>query len=133
MPQNFVIQEHHAATHHFDLRLEHEGLPRSWSVPRGLPLAPGEKRLAIEVEDHGLAYGVFHGGPAGGKEQGETVRIWDDGTYEPRAWADRKIVFDLHGQRLHGAYSLVKLGKGASKRWIVYRNVEDGWWPDRNG
>lgn len=119
MPLRFVIHEHWARRHHYDLRLEHDGVLRSWAVPRGMPDRSDENRLAVEVDDHDLDHIDFvdptqvEGQPAG------TIRksIWDHGTYQVvRATAD-KIVFDLDGDRLHGRFALIRTNE---TNWLLH-------------
>jgi bifunctional non-homologous end joining protein LigD len=99
---SFVIQKHRATRLHYDLRLERDGAMPSWAVPRGLPIRPGDKRLAVRTEDHPLEYASFAGTiPAGHYGAGE-VRIFDDGWYEPIEWDERKVSFRLHGRRYPG-------------------------------
>ncbi len=99
---SFVIHKHRATRLHYDVRLEREGALPSWAVPKGLPTAKGDKRLAVRTEDHPLEYGKFSGTiPAGHYGAGE-VRIFDDGWYEPVEWDDKKISFRLHGRRYPG-------------------------------
>lgn len=99
---SFVIHKHRATRLHYDVRLErHGGLP-SWAVPKGLPTAKGDRRLAVQTEVHPLEYGSFEGTiPAGHYGAGE-VRIFDDGWYEPVEWTDEKVSFRLHGRRYPG-------------------------------
>jgi len=112
----FVIQKHNATRLHYDLRLERDGVLASWAVPRGLPTVPGEKRLAVQTEDHPMEYGSFEGWiPEGHYGAGE-VKIFDQGTYEPLEWEDGKITFRLHGQRQRGEYHLVK----TKTDWLVF-------------
>jgi len=114
---SFVIHKHRATRLHYDLRLEREGALPSWAVPRGLPIAPGDKRLAVRTEDHPLEYGSFHGTiPEGHYGAGE-VRIFDDGTFEPLEWTDKKVTFRLHGRRYPGLeYHLVK----TRTDWLIF-------------
>ncbi len=114
---SFVIHKHRATRLHYDLRLERDGALPSWAVPRGLPTAPGDKRLAVRTEDHPLEYGSFEGTiPKGHYGAGE-VRIFDDGTYEILEWADKKVSFRLHGRRYPGLeYHLVK----TRTDWLVF-------------
>jgi bifunctional non-homologous end joining protein LigD len=99
---SFVIQKHRATALHYDVRLERDGALPSWAVPKGLPTAKGDKRLAVRTEDHPLEYGKFEGTiPEGHYGAGE-VRIFDDGWYEPVEWTDDKVSFRLHGRRYPG-------------------------------
>lgn len=124
MSLRFVIQEHQARTHHFDFRLEKEGVLKSWAVPKGVPDEPGTKRLAIQVDDHALEYGGFEGTIPAGEYGAGTVRIWDRGHYDLHEWTHDKIVFTLHGERLEGTYSLVRFkGRGANN-WLLLRTKE---------
>ncbi|HWO70441.1 MAG TPA: non-homologous end-joining DNA ligase [Actinomycetota bacterium] len=114
---SFVIQKHRATRLHYDLRLEREGVLASWAVPRGLPIRPGDKRLAVRTEDHPLEYGSFEGTiPEGHYGAGE-VRIFDRGTYEPIEWTDEKVTFRLRGRRYPGLeYHLVR----TRTDWLVF-------------
>ena len=99
---SFVIHKHRATRLHYDVRLERDGALPSWAVPKGLPTAKGDKRLAVRTEDHPLEYGKFEGTiPEGHYGAGE-VRIFDDGWYEPIEWDDKKVSFRLHGRRYPG-------------------------------
>jgi bifunctional non-homologous end joining protein LigD len=99
---SFVIHKHRATRLHYDVRLERDGALPSWAVPKGLPTAKGDKRLAVRTEDHPLEYGKFQGTiPEGHYGAGE-VRIFDDGWYEPIEWTDTKVSFRLHGRRYPG-------------------------------
>jgi bifunctional non-homologous end joining protein LigD len=99
---SFVIHKHRATRLHYDVRLERDGGLPSWAVPKGLPVARGDKRLAVQTEVHPLEYGSFEGTiPEGHYGAGE-VRIFDDGWYEPVEWTDTKVSFVLHGRRYPG-------------------------------
>ncbi len=99
---SFVIQKHRATALHYDVRLERDGALPSWAVPKGLPVAKGDKRLAVRTEDHPLEYGSFEGTiPEGHYGAGE-VRIFDNGWYESVEWTDSKVSFRLHGRRYPG-------------------------------
>ena len=108
MPR-FVVQEHHATSLHWDFRLEHEGVAPSWAVPKGVPEERGVRRLAVQVDDHTVAY-MSHEGP--------NVRIWDRGTYEVEKWEEDKIVFELRGERLSGRYALIRTD---GKNWLIHK------------
>ena len=112
MARRFVIHEHQARTHHFDFRLEQDGVLKSWAVPKGAPEASGVKRLAVQVEDHALEYANFEGTIPRGEYGAGAVRIWDNGTYDLHEWTPDKIVLTLHGARVEGDYSLVRFKKG---------------------
>jgi DNA ligase D-like protein (predicted ligase)/DNA ligase D-like protein (predicted 3'-phosphoesterase) len=117
----FVVQEHNARRLHYDLRLEKQGVLKSWAVPKGIPQETGEKRLAVQTEDHPLEYQKFEGTISKGQYGAGTVGIWDKGTYEPKVWADDKIEFMLSGGKLHGLYALVRLKKATEKDWLLMK------------
>jgi DNA ligase D-like protein (predicted ligase)/DNA ligase D-like protein (predicted 3'-phosphoesterase) len=119
--QSFVIQEHHSHKLHFDLRLERDGVLKSWAVPKGVPEIAGEKRLAVAVEDHPLEYRTFEGEIPRGEYGAGTVTIWDKGTYDTKHWDAEKIEVQLHGKRLNGAYVLVKFTRAGANDWLVFR------------
>ncbi|SPF49652.1 hypothetical protein SBDP1_810006 [Syntrophobacter sp. SbD1] len=103
----YIIQKHAASHLHYDLRLELDGVLKSWAVPKGPSMNPGEKRLAVHVEDHPIEYGSFEGIIAQGEYGGGTVMLWDRGTWEPlgdphKGYAKGDLKFDLHGERLAG-------------------------------
>jgi bifunctional non-homologous end joining protein LigD len=114
---SFVIQKHRATALHYDVRLESDGALPSWAVPKGLPIAKGDKRLAVRTEDHPLEYGSFQGTiPEGHYGAGE-VRIFDDGWYEPIEWTDAKVSFKLHGRRYPGLeFHFVK----TRQNWLAF-------------
>ena len=119
MPR-FVIQEHYARTHHFDFRLEKDGVFKSWAVPKGLPEQPGIKRLAIRVEDHELSFGAFEGEIPKGDYGAGQVTVWDHGDYEAGEWTDDLITFNLHGNRLSGEFRLVRFKHGKPGEWLIF-------------
>ena len=121
----FVIQEHHSRRLHYDLRLEKEGVLKSWAVPKGIPETPEEKRLAVEVEDHPMAYAKFEGTIPAGQYGAGTVTIWDHGTFEPKVWDEKMVEFTLHGQRLKGRYVLVRLKRAGEKSWLLLKGREN--------
>ncbi|MEX1262735.1 MAG: non-homologous end-joining DNA ligase [Actinomycetota bacterium] len=99
---SFVIHKHRATRLHYDVRLEREGALPSWAVPKGLPIAKGDKRLAVQTEVHPLEYGKFEGTIPEGHYGAGDVRIFDDGWYETVEWTDTKVSFVLHGRRYPG-------------------------------
>ncbi|HWW89727.1 MAG TPA: DNA ligase D [Solirubrobacteraceae bacterium] len=118
----FVIQEHSATSLHWDLRLEHDGVLASFAIPRGLPEAPKDNRLAVHTEDHPLEYLDFKGEIPKGEYGAGTMRIWDQGTYECLKWEPRKIEVSLHGERVDARYALFPIDKGErAKNWLIHR------------
>jgi bifunctional non-homologous end joining protein LigD len=125
----FVVQRHHARRLHYDFRLERDGALASWAVPKGVPLEPGQRALAVHVEDHPLDYATFEGEIPKGQYGAGTVEIWDRGTYElVDEKKDGGLTVRLEGERLQGLWTLVpaKLG-GDPKNWLLIRKQdEDG-------
>ncbi|MEW9616210.1 DNA ligase D [Shinella sp. S4-D37] len=130
---SFVVQKHDATRLHYDFRLEMDGVLKSWAVTRGPSLVPGEKRLAVHVEDHPLAYGDFEGTIPKGEYGGGTVIVWDRGTWEPigdarKAYAKGHLEFTLDGEKLHGRWHLVRMqGKPGEKRenWLLIKGDDE--------
>src|SRR5690349_24674627 len=128
----FVIQKHAATRLHYDLRLELDGVMKSWAVTRGPSLVPGEKRLAVEVEDHPIEYNKFEGTIPKGEYGGGTVMIWDRGTWEPdkdphRSLEKGSLDFHLEGERLSGGWHLVRMrGRLNEKRnnWLLIKATD---------
>ncbi len=136
--RRFVIQRHAATRLHFDLRLELDGVYKSWAVTKVPSLDPATKRLAVEVEDHPIDYGTFEGTIPDGEYGGGTVQLWDKGTWAPisdgapeDAFAKGHIKFALDGERLQGGWALIRLkDKGGSKRnprnnWLLIKEKDD--------
>ena len=123
----FVIQEHWASRHHFDFRLEKDGVLKSWAIPRSIPQNAGEKRLAIEVEDHDLDYADFEGEIAEGYGKGK-VKIWDRGYYLADKWEEDEILLELKGNKVKGKYALIRT-KGSkaddNRQWLLIKRKED--------
>jgi DNA ligase D-like protein (predicted 3'-phosphoesterase) len=117
----FVVQEHHARRLHFDFRLERAGVLKSWAVPKGMPETEGDRRLAVETEDHPLDYASFEGVIPKGQYGAGTVKIWDRGGYEMKLWEEDKIEVSLNGQRLRGRYVLVRFKKAGDKQWVLLK------------
>jgi bifunctional non-homologous end joining protein LigD len=120
----FVVQEHHARRLHYDLRLEKDGVLKSWAVPKGIPADTSEKRLAVETEDHPLGYAGFEGEIPKGQYGAGTVKIWDKGVYEAKVWDEKMIEFTLNGEKLKGRYVLVRLKKAGEKSWLLLKGKE---------
>jgi DNA ligase D-like protein (predicted 3'-phosphoesterase) len=123
----FVVQEHAATAHHFDLRLEVEGAMRSWAVPKGPSLDPAVKRLAVQVEDHSIAHNEFEGQLGAGG-----VIVWDRGTYEqggrvawPEALERGHAVFVLHGEKLSGGFALQRTRPGEKPQWLLIKRRDE--------
>jgi DNA ligase D-like protein (predicted ligase)/DNA ligase D-like protein (predicted 3'-phosphoesterase) len=119
--KTFVVQEHDARRLHYDLRLEREGVLKSWAVPKGIPEEAGVKRLAVQTEDHPLNYGGFEGEIPKGQYGAGNVKIWDRGVYVDKLWEGDKIEFVIQGERLSGRYVLVKLKRGGGKNWLLLK------------
>jgi DNA ligase D-like protein (predicted 3'-phosphoesterase) len=117
----FVLHDHASKHPHFDLRLERDGVLKSWAVPRGLPENPGDRRLAIAVEDHTTDYISFTGTIPEGEYGAGTVAIADHGTYETLEWCADRIEVILHGARFSGKYVLVRFKKAGEKEWLVMK------------
>jgi bifunctional non-homologous end joining protein LigD len=124
----FVIQKHAARRLHWDFRLEYGDTLRSWAVPKGPSLDPADKRLAVEVEDHPIAYAKFEGDIPKGEYGGGHVDIWDKGTWEPtfdpkRGFAKGHLEFLLHGKKLSGKWHLVRTRmQGKAQQWLLMKS-----------
>ncbi|MCW2959514.1 MAG: ligase 3-phosphoesterase domain protein [Solirubrobacterales bacterium] len=123
----FVVQEHAATARHFDLRLEVGGVMRSWAVPKGPSMDPGAKRLAVQVEDHGMEHNTFEGALGDG-----AVIVWDRGTYEqggrvawPEALERGHAVFVLRGEKLQGGFALQRTRPGPKAQWLLIKRRDD--------
>jgi DNA ligase D-like protein (predicted 3'-phosphoesterase) len=117
----FVVQKHHARTLHYDLRIEVEGVLKSWAVPKGVPEERGVKRLAIQTEDHPVEYADFEGEIPEGHYGAGKVEIWDKGEVDIEEFGERKIVFTLRGERLRGRYALVRFERGEEDYWLLMK------------
>ena len=124
----FVVQEHQATAHHYDLRLEVDGVMRSWAVPKGPSLDPAAKRLAVQVEGHGMGHNDFEGTLGDGG-----VIVWDRGTYEqggrvawPEALERGHAAFVLHGEKLRGGFALQRTrGEGEKSQWLLLKRKDE--------
>jgi DNA ligase D-like protein (predicted 3'-phosphoesterase) len=123
----FVVQEHAATAHHFDLRLEVEGVMRSWAVPKGPSMDPAVKRLAVQVEDRARSHNDFEGPTSGGG-----VIVWDRGSYEqggrvpwPEALERGHAVFVLHGEKLRGGFALQRTRPGEKPQWLLIKRRDE--------
>jgi bifunctional non-homologous end joining protein LigD len=143
----FTIQKHAATALHYDLRLELDGVLKSWAVPKGPSLDPADKRLAVRVEDHPLDYATFEGTIPQGEYGGGTVLLWDSGWWEPdTAWAAEaakrgpdaagslspeeslakgELKFILHGQKLSGSWALVQMKGRGLKNWLLLKHKDE--------
>lgn len=129
----YCIQKHAATRLHYDFRLELDGVLLSWAVPKGPSLDPADRRLAVHVEDHPIAYGSFEGLIPKGQYGGGTVLLWDRGTWEPVSDAHagmRKghLKFRLHGDKLHGVWALVRMhthGEGERENWLLIKDDDE--------
>ena len=123
MMPRFVVQQHDATTLHWDLRLEYEGVLRSWAVPKGPSLDPALKRLAVPVEDHSILYGGFEGLVGMGGGSGAVI-LWDRGDYELLSGTpdDDRFTFALHGEKLRGAFAMTRWG---DRKWLLVKKVDD--------
>jgi DNA ligase D-like protein (predicted 3'-phosphoesterase) len=129
----FVVQKHAARRLHYDFRLEMDGVLKSWAVTRGPSLVPGEKRLAVHVEDHPLEYGDFEGTIPKGEYGGGTVIVWDRGRWKPigdphKGYAKGHLEFELEGEKLHGRWHLVRMAKKPREKrenWLLIKGDDE--------
>ena len=129
----FVVQKHAARRLHYDLRLQLNGVMKSWAVTRGPSLVPGEKRLAVQVEDHPIEYNKFEGTIPQGEYGGGTVMVWDRGRWTSEGDPERglrkgHLVFQLHGQKLKGGWHLVRMRRRAGEtrdNWLLIKQNDE--------
>lgn len=139
----FVVQQHDASTLHYDLRIEASGVLKSWSVPKGPPADPADKRLAMPTEDHPLEYADFEGVIPEGEYGAGKVIVWDTGSYDnlttgrsgdeipvDDAIGRGHLTVRLHGEKLRGGYSLTRMGKGRRERWLLVKTADEAADPD---
>ena len=116
----YVIQKHDASHLHYDLRLERDGVLKSWAVPKEPPIEKGVKKLAIQTEDHPVQYADFEGTIPEGMYGAGTVEIWDRGTYDTEKWGEDEIVIYIRGKKLSGRYCLIKFRR-QENAWLLFR------------
>jgi bifunctional non-homologous end joining protein LigD len=135
----YVIQKHAARNLHYDLRLELDGVMKSWAIPKGPSLDPSVKRLAMQVEDHPIEYNAFEGTIPKGEYGGGTVMLWDRGTYEyggddpdpieglRRGYQKGELKFVLRGKRLRGSWVLVRIRRGDPNKpqWLLIKHRDE--------
>lgn len=129
MRKRFVIHEHHASRLHFDLRLEIDGVLKSWAVPKGVSMNPQEKRLAVTVPDHSLGYIDYEGTIREGSYGAGEVRIWDKGEFETDGDAEMqlkkgKLIFNFYGAKLKGEFTLIKMWN-QEKNWLIIKSKDE--------
>ncbi len=126
----FVVQKHKASHLHYDLRLEIDGVLKSWAVPKGIPTKINDKRLAVQTADHKLEYKDFSGEIPAGHYGAGTVSIWDSGNFVPfaaddnllKSWRTGKLKINLLGKKLHGIYVLVRMQNEDNKKdWLLFK------------
>jgi bifunctional non-homologous end joining protein LigD len=117
--QRFVIQEHHARSLHWDLRLERDDVLVSWALPKGLPESPDQNHLAVHTEDHPLEYASFEGEIPQGEYGGGQMTIWDKGHYDVEKWSDTEVKFVLHGSKATGGFVLFQT---KDRNWMIHRH-----------
>jgi bifunctional non-homologous end joining protein LigD len=131
----FVVQMHHASRLHYDFRLEADGVLASWAVPKGPTLKPLDRRLAMHVEDHPMDYRTFEGNIPSGQYGAGSVIVWDEGTYElaegddpATEIANGKIKFIMHGHKLNGEFTLVKIKAREGEHgepWLLLKDRDE--------
>jgi DNA ligase D-like protein (predicted 3'-phosphoesterase) len=119
--RTYSIQEHHASRLHWDLRLEKDGVLKSWALPKEPPSQPGIRRLAVQTEDHPLDYALFEGEIPAGQYGAGTVQVWDQGQYQELEYLEgEKFIIELQGKKLSGVYCLIHLKKGKND-WLFFK------------
>src|SRR5450432_2991353 len=130
----FVVQKHAATRLHYDLRLEVDGVLKSWAVPKGPSLNPADKRLAVQVEDHPFEYRTFEGSIPKGQYGGGEVIVWDQGTYAPEGTMSARdqiarveLKFRLDGEKLRGSFVLVRIRKKEEQKneWLLIKHRDE--------
>lgn len=140
----FVVQKHDATRLHYDLRLEIDGVLKSWAVPKGPSTHPSDKRLAVPTEDHPMSYARFEGMIPEGSYGAGSVIVWDIGTYRnikekegveipmSRAYENGRIAVCLEGKKLKGNYALTRFKKGKDESWLLIKMEDDFADPNRD-
>ena len=123
--KKYVIQKHYASHLHYDLRLEENGVLKSWALPKEPPSKPGIKRLAVQTEDHPLGYENFEGIIPEGLYGAGRVEIWDRGHYIEIEADDQKKVIEIFGEKLNGKYVLLRLKQKGDKNWLFFKKKEE--------
>jgi DNA ligase D-like protein (predicted 3'-phosphoesterase) len=118
----YVIHEHHASHLHWDLRLEHKGVLKSWAIPKKPTDDPSIKRLCIQVEDHPLDYADFEGTIPEGQYGAGEVKIWDSGEYDAIEFNDDKVDMAIRGYQMHGHFHLIRFKKAGPKSWLFFKS-----------
>jgi DNA ligase D-like protein (predicted 3'-phosphoesterase) len=116
----YVIQKHAASHLHYDLRLEKDGVLKSWAIPKEPPTEKGVKRLAVETEDHPIEYANFEGVIPEGEYGAGTVEIWDKGTFNVEKWDENEIIVNINGEKLKGRYCLIRF-KRQEGGWLFFK------------
>lgn len=116
----YVIQRHAASHLHYDLRLEKNGVLKSWAVPKEPPTVKGVKRLAVQTEDHPIEYANFEGVIPEGEYGAGRVEIWDRGTFNVEKWDENEIIVHIHGEKLKGRYCLIRFKK-QEDNWLFFK------------
>lgn len=121
----YVIQKHDASHLHYDLRLEFDGVLKSWAIPKEPPLRTGIKRLAVQTEDHPIGYATFEGSIPEGEYGAGNVEIWDSGSFKPLKRTDTKIEVNIKGTKLKDGYVIIKLkprkGEKRDVNWLFFK------------
>lgn len=118
----YSIQKHSASHLHYDLRLEKDGVLKSWAIPKEPPTKVGEKRLAVETEDHPISYAFFEGEIPKGNYGAGKVEVWDRGSYEILKESEKELIVKIEGKKLKGEYVLVKTKIGDNpKNWLFFK------------
>ena len=121
----FVVQKHDATRLHYDFRLELDGVLVSWAVPKGPSLDPKDKRMAIQVEDHPMEWREFEGAIPKGNYGAGAVIVWDRGTYDMLRDDEDVLTFTLHGEKLHGRFTMRRFARGGENAWLLTKGKDE--------